>query len=258
MTSGAADQLASIGAVALAHDPSAEFAELDSVADQQRAETEAAEPLVELYLFGNQVSLVRGLDLAPKCAAALSKYRHGWSLFLAIAALPASKASASAIGALVWPATSDDVDAVSNRLRSNLANARQILRSAGLSDAEARHVLRTEGGMCLLDRVRVDVRDFLSAERAGNRAWAADRHPEAIGAYQQARALYVGPLLKCQEAGHPWLTERVDGGLTLVESYHTQWREISERLANLYERAGRHSEAAVQRHCKLPDKLTHG
>jgi len=245
MTNGAADQLASIGAVALAHNPSADFAELDSVADPQRAETEAAEPLVELYLFGNQASLVRGLDVTPKCAAALSKYRRGWSLFLAIAALPASKASATAIGALVWPATTDDLDAVSNRLRSNLANARQILRSAGLSDAEARRVLRTEGGMCLLDRVRVDVRDFLSAERAGNRAWAADRHAEAIGAYQQARALYVGPLLKGQEAGHPWLTERVDGGLTLIESYHTQWREISERLANLYERAGRHSEAAA-------------
>ena len=107
-------------------------------------------------------------------------------------------------------------------------------------------MVRTEGGLCLLDRdqVRSDVWEFLDAQRAGNHARAAGREADAIAAYLQARALYAGPLLDGQQATHPWTGERIDGGLTLVESYHAQWRELTERLANLLVGTGRYSEAA--------------
>jgi len=236
-TDPTAHQLALIGAVALAR-------EADSSTEPAVLKTEAADPPVELYLFGDQSSLVRNHDVASRCPAALSKYRQAWSLFLAVAALPATKASATTVGSLVWPASSDDVDAMSNRLRSNLANARQILRSAGLSDAEARRVVRTEGGMCLLDRVRVDVWDFLDAQREGNRAWAAGDQAAAWAAYQRARALYAGTLLDKQDATHPWIHERVADGLTLRESYHSQWRQVTERVAELLVDANHHAEAA--------------
>jgi nucleoid-associated protein YgaU len=245
-SNGAAHQIPLIGAVALSSRP-------DPVVDNA-----AAEPLVDLRLFGHQTSLVRGQESTQlQHNTALRKYRRGWSLLLAIAALPDTKASVTRIGELLWQQAGDDLDLLSNRIQSNLSNARQVLQAAGLTPDEARRVVRTEGGLCLFDRdqVRSDVWEFLDAQRAGNHARAAGREPDAIAAYQQARALYAGPLLAGQQATHPWTGERVDGGLTLVEAYHVQWRELTERLANLLAGTRTISEAASMYRELLLDPL---
>jgi hypothetical protein len=169
----------------------------------------------------------------------------GWRLAGAVDDAPFGQ-SVTRIGQLLWQAAGDDLDLLTNRIQSNLSNARQVLQATGLTAAEVRQLVRTEGGLCLLDRdqVRSDVWEFLDAQRTGNRARAAGRTAEATYAYRHARALYVGPLLANQEATHPWVNERVNDGLTLREAYHSQWRELTERLAELLVSAGEHAEAA--------------
>ena len=95
----------------------------------------------------------------------------------AIAALPEAKASVTTVGALLWSDNANDGDAVAHRIESHLFNVRQLLRAAGLSKADTHQIVRTEAGICLLDRnrVRVDVWDFLDAQRTGNHARAAAR-----------------------------------------------------------------------------------
>ena len=123
-TSSGADahQLPLIGAVALSRRPDPVVA------------SEAAESLVELRLFGHQTSLVRGQEATQQQhSSALRKYRRAWSLLLAIAALPDTKASVTRIGELLWQQAGDDLDLLSNRIQSNLSNARQVLQAAGLT-----------------------------------------------------------------------------------------------------------------------------
>ena len=65
----------------------------------------------------------------------------------------------------------------------------------------------------------------------------------------------MGPLLDRQAAVHAWVHERIADGLTLGESYHSQWRELTERLAELYAAAGRHADAAALYRQLLVDPL---
>ena len=129
----------------------------------------------------------------------------------------------------------------------------QVVQAAGLNGVEARRVVRTEGGLCLIaSRYALTSGSFWTPSVGVTHARAASREADAIAGYQQARALYAGPLLAGQQATHPWTGERVDGGLTLVESYHAQWRELTERRPNLLVGTDRYSEAApLYRECLL-------
>jgi DNA-binding SARP family transcriptional activator len=178
--------------------------------------------VVELNLFGgSHPCLILGQTLNAHGHRELTAYHRGWNLLMAIAALPPAEASVGTVGALLWPGANDDADALRNRIQTNMSNVRQVLHSFGLPRTEARKLIRTEAGMCILDRnhVRVDVWDFLDAEHTGNRARVAGRAAEAIAAYERVEALYVGPLLHGQEAVHRWVQEGVTEGLTLTESY---------------------------------------
>ncbi len=241
---GADHQLSLIGAVVLPRDRSRVGEPAPATEVQACASDRLTCRLVELRLFGNQPSLVNAQEVTPWH---YRKYRQGWSTLLAIGALPETKASTGKIGAMLWPQRQDvDGGVISNRIHANLSNARLVLQECGLGDTGARGIVRTEGGMCRLsaDRVRVDGWEFLHQERTGNRARAAGRAADAIAAYRQVRAVYAGPLLHEQDATHPWVNERVEGGLTLREAYHGQYRESTERLAELLLDAGQAEEAA--------------
>jgi len=58
-----------------------------------------------------------------------------------------------------------------------------------------------------------------------------------------------------QDATHPWVHERVADGLTLRESYHGQWRQVTERVAELLAGANQHAEAAQLYRELLLDRL---
>jgi two-component SAPR family response regulator len=159
--------------------------------------------------------------------------RHrSWEVLAYLAAQPSEVVSTEKLLAAVWP--DSDADRAGSAFGAALSRLRGVLlhQVPGLTGPL---VLRDRvGRTCRLDGAALvsDVHAFAALCREGRRL-----PPEAAAAaYEQARALYGGDLLRDQP--YPWLHERDDDGLTLPERYRETYRQITNDLAGLYVQSG--------------------
>ncbi len=205
-------------------------------------------PRVELRVLGGCTVLLDGETISGTA-------RQAWEIGVLLAALPPGAASWEKLASVLWPGVPplDREPAV----RSIVSKLRRFWRT---------HLTRTEVDRLVMadgkggyaynpDLVAVDLHAFLTAGRQGNGARAAGKSAEAIDAYQCARELYAGPLLRGCEREFPWLDLHTEGeeSLTLRDVYERQDREIRLHLGGLLVGAGRLPEAVSVYHGLLMD-----
>jgi two-component SAPR family response regulator len=139
--------------------------------------------------------------------------------------------------AAVWPES--DAERAASALGAALSRLRGVL---------AHQVPGLEGSLVRRDRVgrtcrlegevfTSDVHVFATLCREARRLPPA----EAAAAYERARALYAGDLLRDQP--YLWLHERDDDGLTLPERYRETYRLVTNELAGCYVQRGQPKKA---------------
>ena len=159
--------------------------------------------------------------------------RHrSWEVLAYLAAQPSEVVSTEKLLAAVWP--DSDADRAGSAFGAALSRLRGVLlhQVPGLTGPL---VLRDRvGRTCRLDGAALvsDVHAFAALCREGRRLPPA----AAAAAYERARALYSGDLLRDQP--YPWLHERDDDGLTLPERYRETYRQITNDLAGLSVQGG--------------------
>ncbi|HEX2034028.1 MAG TPA: BTAD domain-containing putative transcriptional regulator, partial [Chloroflexota bacterium] len=159
--------------------------------------------------------------------------RHrSWEILAFLAAQPAELVATDKLLAAMWPES--DADKAASAFGAALSRLRRLLADQlGESPGPVVHRDRV-GRTCRLDPLVFvsDVHRFVRLSREARRMPAE----EAISAYEQARRLYQGDLLRDQP--YAWLHERDDDGLTLPERHRETYRLITYELAELYLQSG--------------------
>lgn len=150
-----------------------------------------------------------------------------WEVLAFLACQPNGVSSKDRLLSVLWPEA--DEGSSSGRLRTALWALRSTL-SDRVPDLPKEVVRNERDGTCRLDCsvVSSDAQQFLTLAEAARGA----QRPQAIQAYEQARALYRGDLLA--EWPFAWLNERDDSALTPRERFREVYREITAALAELY------------------------
>jgi DNA-binding SARP family transcriptional activator len=213
---------------------SGDVAEAAAGAEADRAGAAGGRP-IEVRCFGG-FEVVCGEQ--PLSATGQAGPRHrSWEILAFLAAQPSEVVSTEKLLAAVWP--DSDTERASSAFGAALSRLRGVLthQLPGLSGPL---VWRDRvGRTCRLDGMAFacDVHAFATLCREGRRL-----PPQAAAeAYERARALYAGDLLKDQP--YAWLHERDDDGLTLPERYREAFRLITNELAGIYVQRGEQARA---------------
>lgn len=194
-----------------------------------------AAPRVEIHCFGGFEVFWNERRLS---ATGQAGPRHrSWEILAFLAAQPAEVVSTEKLLNAIWP--DSDAEKAASALGAALSRLRGVLTDQvpGLTGPI---VSRDRiGRTCHLDSVVIssDVHQFVRVCREARRLSPG----QAIEAYQTARRLYAGDLLK--DASYVWLHERDDDGLTLPERYRETYRLITNELAGLFVQGGQTGEA---------------
>ncbi|MDQ3702883.1 MAG: winged helix-turn-helix domain-containing protein, partial [Chloroflexota bacterium] len=194
-----------------------------------------AAPRLEIHCFGGfEVSW--GERRLSATGQAGPRHRS-WEILAFLAAQPAEVVSTEKLLNAIWP--DSDAEKAASALGAALSRLRGVLADQvpGLTGPL---VSRDRiGRTCHLDSAVIssDVHQFVRLCREARRLPSG----QAIEAYQTARRLYAGDLLK--DASYVWLHERDDDGLTLPERYRETYRLITNELAGLYVQGGQTGEA---------------
>ena len=193
---------------------------------------EQPRPVIEVRCFGEFTVRSGDRELTPSLDERTSL--KAWEILAFLASQRRAIASRERLLAAVWPDLDDDRAA--NCMRVEMRRLRLILarHAPGLSS----QVVRCDRtGICSLDQTLVwtDVRRFSALCRSATRL----PPDEAISALTEAVALYRGDLLTGRGAYfYAWAEEREADGATMRDQYRGEYVRATQRLAQLYCRAG--------------------
>jgi len=193
---------------------------------------EQPRPLIEVRCFGEFTVRSGDREITPSLDERTSL--KAWEILAFLASQPRAIASRERLLAAVWPDLDDDRAA--NCMRVEMRRLRLILARhvPGLSS----QVVRCDRtGICSLDPnlVWTDVRRFSALCRSATKL----QPDEATSALAEAVALYRGDLLIGRGAYfYAWAEEREADGATMRDQYRGEYVRATQRLAQLYCRAG--------------------
>jgi len=173
-----------------------------------------------------------------------------WEILACLAAHPARGVPKEKLLNALWPGVGPE--RATSRLYSNLNFLRTVLAEQvpGLS-ADAARGDKSEG-MYRLDSNLVwsDVHEFLALSDGARKL----PPPERKLAYERARALYLGNLLR--DTPYKWVNAEDEHGYTLWESYREKYRQMTCQFGQLCSAEGEPERAVVLYRDLLQDEPT--
>lgn len=173
-----------------------------------------------------------------------------WEILAFLAAQPARGVPKEKLLSALWPGVGPE--RATSRLYSNLNLLRTVLieQVPGLR-AHAARGDKSEG-MYRLDSSVVwsDVQEFLALSDGARKVAS----PERKLAHEQARALYIGQLLR--DMPYKWVNDEDEHGYTLWESYREKYRQLTCQLAQLLSAEGEPEGAVLLYRDLLQDEPT--